>query len=648
MSIRISKKKNIVFSDFFDTVMFRYIHPFQVAERWCLLIARAYNVDKNIISTLRKKHNGNWNIMYRAIYEDLADIHETVTVEDFVERSLEVETAVEIGCQYPNSKFINFLRSCRASGKKIYVVSDFHLPKSSFEQFLRAKNIERDLFENLFISSDCAATKAQGTLYKYVLAKEGLKSNDVVMIGDNAFADGTMAESSGIASKIVPNYANRIRGQISRRLGEKWERRSLRYNMNACYRYNSPFAEYCILFYTFTYGLFSELERKKQNTVSFLAREGHFLKRAFDMYIRTIAPVDTKMQTSYIRCSRRSAQSLEPDKLEQLKNTPISLADWLYAHGFAREAVLNLQHEWNISDKNMFSSDEILCNTSLFRNLSSSCRFAEEVDDQIRNNISAGKKYFSQYLDGQTLNLVDIGWRGYMQDAIGDILGMKAMGYYVGLNNCDRDLKFRKGILFNYSPDQNVITGYADILRANTQIYEQLTAAPHGSALGYRLSGDGSVEVLEDWAENERYLYENFVIEKQDEMLLVMKGIMAWADEIPFSKKVRMCAKINLRSSLIASTERICFLEKLDKGFIWNFNKQTKGTSYNAKEVSIKPDILYAPERYTRFFAKLQRVFWQKYPKIKFLYWPVGWGLYLYIWGIVRIKDAMVKSVNVF
>lgn len=50
------KNKNIIFVDFFDTLMFRKIHPFDVIDRWAELISNHYNgITKSQVLLVRKK-----------------------------------------------------------------------------------------------------------------------------------------------------------------------------------------------------------------------------------------------------------------------------------------------------------------------------------------------------------------------------------------------------------------------------------------------------------------------------------------------------------------------------------------------------------------------------------------------------------------
>lgn len=608
--------KDIIFTDFFDTIMFRHIHPFQVRNRWCHIVAKRYGVDESdLVKASRIVRQDKYTNLYSDIYKTMKDLQQKVSLEDFIHVSLDIETAVEIGCQYLNKRYWKCLKKWKEQGKKIIIVSDFHLPKESFVDFLLAKNIDPEFFDAIYISSDFGLSKAKGNLYDYVLNDFGCTASDVCMIGDNAIADGKRANACGIESKIIPNYLPKLKGQIARRLHRDYSHTAFKKIRREAY--NNPFSEYSLLFFLFTKALYEKLSSKKEKSVTFLAREGFFLKELFDDYQSLLLENNEKIDTKYLKCSRRAAKSLSKDYLLGLVMKDISISDYLMSLGYTQKEI------FEISKKNYdLHSEEI-----------------EKLTTQRhKDNVVAAKKYMSQFVVDGHVNIVDIGWCGTMQNAVSSILNIPAYGYYLGLNNSPYDLSNREGLLFDYNKEKGISSNYADILRTNIQLYEELAAAPHGSALGYRLDEEGNAYVTEDWAENEKLMYENVISKKQKELRLICKAISAWCYEQDFNKMLKICAKTVLRSALIADEKRLNFLESLDKGFIDNCGKQSKGLKYDAKSVKIGLDILYAPERYTRYFAKVQRALKARASVLQRMYLPIAWGGVIYIWCVSNLN----------
>lgn len=612
--------KDIIFTDFFDTIMFRHIHPFQVRDRWCHIVAKRYEVDESdLVKASRLSRQDQYIPLYSNIYNSIKELQQKVSLEDFIVGSLDIETAVEIGCQYLNKRYWKSLKKWKDQGKKIIIVSDFHLPKESFVEFLLAKNIDFGFFDAIYVSNDFGLSKAKGNLYDYVLKDFGCTASDVCMIGDNAIADGKRANACGIESKIIPNYLSKLKGQIARRL--HWDYSHTAFKKIRREAYNSPFSEYALLFFLFTKTLYDMLSAKKEKSVTFLSREGYFLKLLFDDYQSLLINTENRIDTKYLKCSRRAAKSLSLDYLLKLLSTDICINDYLMSYGYTKDEISEIIKKYD------FKSEEL--------NLLTRQRYED--------NVVAAKKYMSQFVVDGHVNIVDIGWNGTMQNTIASILNVPTYGYYIGLNNSPYDKSNREGLIFDFNEKEKTVSKFSDILRSNIQLYEELAAAPHGSALSYRLNNDGVAYVTEDWAENEKQMYETVISQKQKELRLICKSLIVWCHEQDYNKMLRTCAKTVLRSALIADDKRLEFLESLDKGFIDNCGKQSKGLKYNAKSVKIGLDILYAPEIYTRYFAKVQRSLRNRARILQRMYLPIAWGGVFYIWVSANFKTLIKK-----
>ncbi|MEW5910237.1 MAG: glycosyltransferase family 4 protein, partial [Thermodesulfobacteriota bacterium] len=110
----------------------------------------------------------------------------------------------------------------------------------------------------------------------------------------------------------------------------------------------------------------------------------------------------------------------------------------------------------------------------------------EEKRIEQKTNFIKYLKSFNVDFEKEGLNIVDVGWKGSIQDNIFFSLGgdIPVNGYYIGLLNPTTILENNRktGILFS-----NFIknTPYFDVYRSNTSLFEILLAASHGSADGY-------------------------------------------------------------------------------------------------------------------------------------------------------------------
>lgn len=635
-----------IYTDFFDTLMFRHVHPFQVIERWARLLADKLDcgISEVMIYNWRMSHrSGQVAKMYSSLYEKLISASTLkLSEQDFHAVCLALECAAEIGCQYPNKSFLKWLRNQKESGVKIFIVSDFYLSKKELAVFLQARSIELSLFDDIFVSSDFNATKREGTLYDKVTEITGIDPAEVLMIGDNRESDIVMARRHGFHTRFRPNYLQHLKAKIKRTLGYDYSRRAFSLIRRDAVKYNSPFTEYSLVFYLAVRQLYVELESHRQNWVAFLSREGHFLQRAFIAYQNICIPESKIINTQYIKSSRRASRSLDDEQLNELLKKKISIAEYLKSLGFGLADIERLKSEFNIRDN---STQEVeIENNPEFRRIIADERFSRIIADKKSENQRAFSLYFSQFVHDSCINLVDIGWNGSMQDYLCQGRDVKDYGYYLGINIGKRGLDRRKGLIFTHCNSQKKYSKYSDLFRSNIQLYELLAAAPHGSALGYGFGDDRETPVVfEEWAENEKHLYETLIQSSQKELLLLIEGISAWCGSISYDKALRKCAFMVLRAALISNDERLDFLKALDKGFFWNEGKERAGITYDVKEVAVGKDIIYAPERYARFFAKLERYFEKRNPKLLNLYRPFSYLLYGYIRSIVSIKSLFKK-----
>ena len=68
-----------------------------------------------------------------------------VKIPDMPSVSRQIETAVEMGTQYPNPWILRLLKKAKRKGLSVYAVSDFYLPQDSYYLFLKRMNLEETI-----------------------------------------------------------------------------------------------------------------------------------------------------------------------------------------------------------------------------------------------------------------------------------------------------------------------------------------------------------------------------------------------------------------------------------------------------------------------------------------------------------------------
>ena len=115
----------------------------------------------------------------------------------------EVAIGVEVSTVVPNEALVARLRAERARGATLALVSDTHLPHVAIGRVLTAAGIDETVFERIFLSSDGAGRKANGSLFRSVHAALRPAPGTWVHLGDNAVSDGLHAEIAGARTDLV-------------------------------------------------------------------------------------------------------------------------------------------------------------------------------------------------------------------------------------------------------------------------------------------------------------------------------------------------------------------------------------------------------------------------------------------------------------
>lgn len=82
--------------------------------------------------------------------------------------------------------------------KKVVLTSDMYLSLEQIEFAALHKLPERKHIHNIFVSSECNATKASGKLFLHLLSQLNICRSELLHVGDNEYSDISVAESLGI------------------------------------------------------------------------------------------------------------------------------------------------------------------------------------------------------------------------------------------------------------------------------------------------------------------------------------------------------------------------------------------------------------------------------------------------------------------
>ncbi len=276
------------------------------------------------------------------------------------------------------------------------------------------------------------------------------------------------------------------------------------------------FPEVALSLFTFEVLLLRRLRELGVRDVFFLSREGQLLKQLFDRLL--VASGETGIRSHYLEVSRRSTflLSLGPTATESFQTLfrqyrAISMYEFLSS--LSLEGLAPLAGEvLGISQEEVRRRRADLPTDPLFTALITNARFRQAYESARLDRRSAFSAYVQSLAGGRALNelvVVDVGWKGTIQDNLFNILRhdrnapFKAVrGIYLGLTapGSRHEESPKEWILFNCVFGRSP---HSRTFAENLSLFEILLAANHGSVCSYATGPDGLAKPVRDPFEEE-------------------------------------------------------------------------------------------------------------------------------------------------
>lgn len=586
------KNINWVFFDFFETIVHRSKSEQYVVQKWaadlapkiCFALSAEELIKYRNLATKNQyqKNKGLEEITYENILHELYCVaHEYLTgytFEAFYELSYNIELEAECSVQTINLLTREKIITAREQGKHIGIISDFYFGRKEIEYFLKQLRFETNIFEKIYVSADYGKKKKTGNLYEIVLKDISCVGEECLMVGDNEKADIFRAKEKGFKTFYCPALVSKGEINVNKKLIEISRENK-----------NKLCANYAFGLYYYIEQIYETCIKNGYTSVIFLSREGYVLKKLFEIYQEKCS---VKIQTKYLYVSRLatllpSLYAIEEESFDAILKQ--------YRDMSLRAFLANLQMNEDVIDKIAkeleIDPDDIifeLKNSKQFAALKKNSLFLETYE---RLRKSAHHNVLG-YLDdivgeGSPLVLIDIGWKGTMQDNIFKIYRGKRniIGLYYGVFNqtgleCNYNIK--KGLVFNKFP---VMSRNYWVWEFETHLIEQLLSAPHGSTKGYIYQEDRYIPILEKNEADDR-LYEK-VVPIQRNILSTFQEINEVYRESAscISSQFKFITQVQLRTELCLSKEMIEFekiaLSENTNNFGWFSNIPQKANKPN-------------------------------------------------------------------
>lgn len=338
------------------------------------------------------------------------------------------------------------------------------------------------------------------------------------------------------------------------------------------FKSESNFSNYAFPLYLFTARLYEQLVNKACKDVIFLSREGQFLKTLFDRFceLRKEFGLDVaNIKSHYLYGSRNSVMTastkpIDEENFEHLLRYFkffISPKMFLFSIGFTNEQIDAVAKSFG-KDINRICLN--FKTSSTFKKLRKNDVFRKIYEE----NRSAQLTSFGEYMKSFNIDfakdgiyLVDIGYHGTMQDLIYKYYNekIKTVGFFIKNAAKTHENNQKIGLLADIN---NKKLFGSNIHKYDAYNYEQILRADHGRCVGYRLTENSAVPVL-DTEHDDKVIYDKYV--KQLQMDIFNK----------FNKIAQIALRKNLDMEKIATISYFEIVKNKSKqDFDWILNMQ--------------------------------------------------------------------------
>jgi predicted HAD superfamily hydrolase len=622
----------VVFFDIFDTILLREVHPEYIKKLWAKKIKmmlglkaspeQLYSIRTRIEAAICEENkNKEYDLEFK--YEELLkrffmELIETkkygvngISYEALAKISEEVELDVENCVQRVDEDFRVVASFLKEQNIPMYCLSDFYLPKRMVLDLFERKGVNH-FFSNVFVSSEYLLTKRTGRLYDKVLSEMNIPSKDILMIGDNEHSDYRIPISKGGSAYLINRditrafYQNHMKEALNT---TALERKLEEITQKFLDETKLPFGQIALSLYAFIECLYNKFSQENISNVFFLSREGEYLKKLFDLYqtIHKLQPI----QSHYLLVSRKatflpSLKKLSDEKFDTLfrQYRDISINEFLLSLNFTAEQIREISLDLAFDFKEKANN---LPDTKIFAGLLGCKKFAiiyEQNRQEQYDNFVQYVNSFGVNLEKEGIHLIDVGWKGTIQDHISTIMkNVDVYGHYLGLldTGAIHSNSYKEGILFSRIPKKST---FFAAYNENRALFEVVLGASHGSAARYVQDETKEVRVITEEESLEHELYETAIKPMQNQMtnLFITVAETMKYTHYNYNDLEKFYAKNHAKMLLFPTEQQLSFFESLYH--FENFGLYEFSKFNGAEQIKVKNKLV----KYARFLRHPRKV----------------------------------------
>jgi len=430
------------------------------------------------------------------------------------------ETKLEIELCRPIGIGRALLEQARNEGCRVVFISDMYLPGNVLREILFRNGCWVD-GDRLYVSCEVGATKRSGEMFRRVLKTESIRANQMVHIGNDALSDVKIPRRFGIGTE--PFFQGNLRERESQLAAARDFSPTLPALLSGCSRLarlegTEDSAQHQRLreiaahtagpFLTgFVLWVLQTARAVGLKRLYFISRDGFVLLEVAKELARSVDPT---IELRYLYGSRQSwhfpasrGKDLEKASWVWEWTTSYSITTVLKRVSLAPEAVGQTLEKAGLVPETWEApmSQE---NEARLKKVFTEPKFQKLLVREAEKQRALLVAYLQEegFFSDVASAIVDVGWKGNLQDSLAVILEEEGKrdpvgGFYVGLNH--RGSRPEKGERRTYLFDLRRDPKWRLKIPQPQSCIETFCSANHGSTLGYRAEGDSIVPVLQQW-----------------------------------------------------------------------------------------------------------------------------------------------------
>lgn len=449
--------------DIWDTILRRECaadeSKYAVARYLLTYYSRNMNEDLSIHDIVKLRGQCEWELaqqskkdgkddeyIAREVFQEMLkrlmfdmSVEEIDSISDFL---VELEINYEDQISRLDAGIVDEIRKYKP--ENIYLISDFYHSSCDMKKILEKYHAQVP-YKGIYISCDYKLNKKSGRLFSLVENELEISPEEHLHIGDSKVADVDAPEGLGISANIyLPNeehkgrlqreemYRKRKEGQIEDYLKE------VNSKLDAIGFWGQ---QYSLFFFCYVYEIIEEAIKRDMETIYYFTREGEFFKKIHEAIAKAGVfqgkmPRAELLEVSRMATFAPSVKNFDRNELMRL---------WIQYHDQSFEMFfksLNVELTPYLPYLSQYGIEptEVICNIyddSRVKLLLEDETFKREMCCTLYNKRVLFKEYCRTKGiedDERDIFIVDIGWRGSIQDNVALMYPQKKVyGYYIGL-----------------------------------------------------------------------------------------------------------------------------------------------------------------------------------------------------------------------